>query len=93
MVKHFRCSFSAHSKTRYTRDVQVPAIPFPFWHSLLVNQKRIFDFLAFLLLFLSCSVILGISLDWLQSLKQFFINVSFYIRVVSLTLITQSHQS
>ena len=35
-------------------------------------------------------------LDWLQSLKQFFINVSYHILVDSLTLMAlfkQSHQS
>ena len=35
-------------------------------------------------------------LDWLQSLKQFFINVSYHILVASLTLMAllkQSHQS
>ena len=30
----------------------------------------------------------GAGLDWLQSLKQFFINVSYHILVASLTLMT-----
>ena len=39
-------------------------------------------FLCFLLVSFST----GFQLDWLQSLKQFFINVSYHIFVASLTL-------
>ena len=31
-------------------------------------------------------VVKGVDIDWLQSLKQFFINVSYHILVASLTL-------
>ena len=46
-----------------------------------------------------CEVRIGftVAVDWLQSLKQFFINVSYHILVASLTLMAlflkQSHQS
>ena len=34
-----------------------------------------------------------VCLDWLQSLKQFFINVSYHILVASLTLMAQTEPS
>ena len=34
----------------------------------------------------ACNISFGMHIDWLQSLKQFFINVSYHILVASLTL-------
>ena len=61
--------------------------PLQFCNNFVEEERvRCFTLIVFLLLCIYVCIYAGCVLDWLQSLKHFFINVSYHILVASLTL-------